>query len=273
MSDSMPEAVPETTPRTAPEAVSATKPDRLPSRQDLVVPPRPSNLSAIIGVFLCAVAGFGLVWGLGIGRGPRASSDSPPDAPTMARANDSHESSRPPDDASAAARPQEPDMLPLVDETAPAQPTAREGRWNSRPAGHETPSNSAADERYGVRPTSLDMPDAVLPASVDAATPQPLPRFGAADLEPVPDTVMTVAADLPADPQPASHPADLEPPMESQSTDLPPALVPATRANPEVSPSGQNSPPPERSALGGSRTASLGWQPDHGREPDQQHAR
>ena len=245
MSDSMPEAVPETTPRTAPEAVSATKPDRLPSRQDLVVPPRPSNLSAIIGVFLCAVAGFGLVWGLGIGRGPRASSDSPPDTPTMARAHDSHESSRPPDDASAAARPQEPDMLPLVDETAPAQPTAREGRWNSRPAGHETPSNSAADERYGVRPTSLDMPDAVLPASGDAATPQPLPRFGAADLEPVPDTVMTVAADLPADPQPAFHPADLAPPMESQSTDLPPAPVPATRANPEASASGQNSPPPE----------------------------
>ncbi len=245
MSESMPETAPEATPETAPKVLPATTPGPRLSRQDLVVPPRQSNLSAVIGVCLCAVAGFGLVWGLGIGRGPQASSDSPPDAPTMARANDSHESSRPPDDASAAARLQEPDMLPLVDEAVPAQPSAGEGRWNGRPAGHETPSTSSADERYGVRPTSLDMPDAVLPAPGHAATPQPLPRFGAANLEPVPGTVMTVAADAPADPEPATYPADLAPPTESHSTDLPPAPSSAMPATPEVSTTRQNAPSPE----------------------------
>ncbi len=245
MSEFMPETAPEATPEIAPEAVPSTTPGPRPSRQDLVVPPRQSNLSAVIGVCLCAVAGFGLVWGLGIGRGPQASSDSPPDAPTMARANDSHESSRPPDDASAAVRLQEPDMLPLVDEAVPAQPSAGEGRWNGRPAGHETPSTSSADERYSVRPTSLDMPDAVLPAAGDAATPRPLPQFGAANLEPVPGTVMPVAADIPADPQPRTDPADLAPLPESHSTDLPPSPASAMPATPDVSTTGPNAPLPE----------------------------
>jgi len=245
MSESMPETAPEATPETARAAVPATTPGPRPSRQELVVPPRKSNLSAVIGVGLCAVAGFGLVWGLGIGRGPQASSDSPPDAPTMARANDSHESSRPPDDASAAVQLQEPDMLPLVDEAVPAKPSAGEGRWNGRPAGHETPSTSSADERYGVRPTSLDMPDAVLPAAGDHATPRPLPQFEAADLEPVPGTVMPVAADIPSDQPPGTYPADLAPPPESHSTDLPPAPASAMPATPEVSTTGPNAPSPE----------------------------
>ena len=245
MSESMPETAPEATPETAPKVLPATTPGPRLSRQDLVVPPRQSNFSAVIGVCLCAVAGFGLVWGLGIGRGPHASSDSPPNAPTMARANDLHESSRPPDDASAAVRLQEPDMLPLVDEAVPAQPSEGAGRWNGLPAGHETPSTSSADERYGVRPTSLDMPDAVLPAAGDAATPRPLPQFGAANLEPVPGTVMPVAADIPADPQPGTHPADLAPPTESHSTDLPPAPSSAMPATPEVSTTGQSAPSPE----------------------------
>ena len=38
------------------------------SRQDLVVPPRQSNFSIIVGACVCACAGFGLVWKLGIGR-------------------------------------------------------------------------------------------------------------------------------------------------------------------------------------------------------------
>ena len=71
MSESMPETAPEATPETAPKALPATTPGPRLSRQDLVVPPRQSNLSAVIGVCLCAVAGFGLVWGLGIGRGTR----------------------------------------------------------------------------------------------------------------------------------------------------------------------------------------------------------
>lgn len=45
------------------------------SRQELVVPPRQSNLPVILGACVCGCAGFGLVWGLGIGR------SSPPSRP------------------------------------------------------------------------------------------------------------------------------------------------------------------------------------------------
>lgn len=226
MSESMPEATPETTPETA--TARAVAPGPRASRQELVVPPRHSNLSAVIGACLCAVAGFGLVWGLGIGRGPSASGDSQPEPPTVAQAGDGPESRRPTDDASTATQ-HEPDMLPPVDEAIPTQPTAQGGRWNSRPAGHEAPP-ADADDRYAVRPTSLDMPDAVLPASGDIAPPRPLPRFAAARLEPVPGAVMPVAADVPADPQPASAPSDER---ALPATDAPANLVPPT---PQVEP-------------------------------------
>ena len=39
-----------------------------PSRQDLVVPPRTSNLPVVLGAAACGCVGFGLVWALGIGR-------------------------------------------------------------------------------------------------------------------------------------------------------------------------------------------------------------
>jgi uncharacterized repeat protein (TIGR01451 family) len=226
MSESMPEATPETTPETA--TARAVAPGPRASRQELVVPPRHSNLSAVIGACLCAVAGFGLVWGLGIGRGPSASGDSQPEPPTVAQAGDAPESRRPTDDASTVTQ-HEPDMLPPVDEAIPTQPTAQGGRWNSRPAGHEAPP-ADADDRYAVRPTSLDMPDAVLPASGDIAPPRPLPRFAAARLEPVPGAVMPVAADAPADPQPASAPSDER---ALPATDAPANLVPPT---PQVEP-------------------------------------
>ncbi len=45
------------------------------SRQELVVPPRQSNLPVILGACVCGCAGFGLVWALGIGR------SSPPSRP------------------------------------------------------------------------------------------------------------------------------------------------------------------------------------------------
>ena len=38
------------------------------SRQELVVPPRQSNLPVILGACVCGCAGFGLVWAFGIGR-------------------------------------------------------------------------------------------------------------------------------------------------------------------------------------------------------------
>ncbi len=198
MLESMPAAAPETTT----ESAAATAAGPRPSRQELVVPPRQSTLSAVIGVCLCAAAGFGLVWGLGLGRGRSPADEQQPQPPTMARADDATESLRPRDDTSAAA-PHEPDLLPPADEAMPARPTAPSGRWNNRPAGHEAPP-ADPDDRSAVRPTSLDMPDAVLPASGDVAAPRPLPRFAAADLTPVPAVITPVAADMPADPQPAA---------------------------------------------------------------------
>ena len=38
------------------------------SLQELVVPPRQSNLPVILGACVCGCAGFGLVWAFGIGR-------------------------------------------------------------------------------------------------------------------------------------------------------------------------------------------------------------
>ena len=245
MPESMPEVVPAATDMTGTEAPSAAPSAPRPSRQDLVLPPRQSNVSAIIGVCLCAVAGFGLVWALGIGRGHHGSHESHADVPAVAQAIDSQESSRRPDEVTAASPAQEPDMLPLVEETAPAQPTRQGNRWNSRPVGHETPAPATTD-RYGVRPTSLDMPEAVLPASGDTAVPRPLPHLGAARLEPVPDAVMPVAADVPADLQAAGHPADLaSPPDLHSTTDLPAEAAPmplATSDAVQPAPSPKNLP-------------------------------
>jgi uncharacterized repeat protein (TIGR01451 family) len=238
MSESMPEATPDNTPEATPAVAPsprASRQDPRASRQDLVVPPRQSNLSAVIGACLCAVAGFGLVWGLGIGRGRFASGDSHPEPPTVAQAGDASESRRPTDDAATATQ-REPDMLPHIDEATPAQPTVQGGRWNSRPAGHETPP-ADADDRYAVRPTSLDMSEAVLPASDDIPPPRPLPRFAAAHLEPVPDTILPVAADVPADSPPMSVARDDRtlPPTDAPSR-LPPSTPPADGHAAEPSP-------------------------------------
>ena len=51
----------------APENRDPHEPAR-PSRQELVVPPRQSNWPVVIGAVASGLAGFGLVFGLGIGR-------------------------------------------------------------------------------------------------------------------------------------------------------------------------------------------------------------
>ena len=45
----------------------APVPDR-PTRQDLVVPPRESNVTILLGAVACGCIGFGVVWALGLGR-------------------------------------------------------------------------------------------------------------------------------------------------------------------------------------------------------------
>jgi uncharacterized repeat protein (TIGR01451 family) len=241
----MPESMPEAAPETHTDSPAPATPGPRPSRQELVVPPQRSNRSVVIGACLCAAAGFGLVWGLGLGRGRSGSDDQQLQPPTMARADDPAESLRPSADTSAAAR-QEPDLLPPADEAIPVRPTTPTGRWNNRPAAHETPpaDPDGHDDRYGVRPTSLDAPDAVLPASGDVAAPRPLPRFAAADLMPVPDAVTPVAADMPVDPAPETPPAEAVPGAAGASSpDLAPPLLQAPPPADPALPAGGPTPP------------------------------
>lgn len=177
----------EATPDTTPETVAPPRP----SRQDLVVPPRQSSLSAIVGACLCAAAGFGLVWAFGIGRDSRPVSDDDQAPPSMARA-DAEPEALPPDDASAAARPREPDMLPVIEDARPARPDRSDPSWPSRPARHDAPEDSV--DQYPVHATSLDMPEPVVPASGDISPPPRFSRFAPAAADDVPEGVTTTSA-------------------------------------------------------------------------------
>jgi uncharacterized repeat protein (TIGR01451 family) len=124
------------------------EPDR-PSRQDLVVPPRSSKLPIILGACGCACAGFGLVWGLGIGR--------------------------------VRPAPESPGMLATTDDaTAQAVPT---DGWRA-PAPEPEPAATPSTDRYAQR-VSLDEVDAgeVVPAAAEG---RPLSRFAAAAQDPLP---------------------------------------------------------------------------------------
>ncbi len=166
------------------------------SRQELVVPPRQSNLPVILGACICGCAGFGLVWALGIGR--------------------SMPSSEPADQTTAAV--------------APAEPVPAEG-WHP-PA--TDPDEQPETDRYPNRPVSFEAPAAIVRTSgTDRglsrfSTPadlEPLPEAAATDLLPAEEADGTAADEIPAplpesdDPEP-NDPAVTEPdpPQSEQST-------------------------------------------------------
>jgi uncharacterized repeat protein (TIGR01451 family) len=201
------------------------------SRQDLVVPPRQSNLSAIIGSLVCAAVGFGLVWALGIGRAPRPEDLGEEPAVVMATedaAPDRQPEHQPAPDTSASVDRDfdEPDMLPLVDDAIPVTAAARNTRWHS-PATEESGDLDDHDpENHPTQLASLDLPDAVVPTageSDDAAG--RFSRFSSPDLPPFesagdaqPIDPAAAAADLAAAPsQPVLPPRD-EPPSNGPPT-------------------------------------------------------
>ncbi|MFM8733671.1 MAG: hypothetical protein ACKOC8_00520, partial [Pirellulales bacterium] len=154
-----------------------------PSRQELVVPPRQSGFASVAGAILCAAAGFGLVWALGIGR----SNADRGVAPTVATSPEPADDAGP--HAETSAR-QEPDMLPLSDDARPSAPST--------------------DDRYPTTPASLDLPEHVIPAAGE----QPVPRtsrFAPVDL-PAADDTAEPALQPPASAEAAMPPDEPEMP-------------------------------------------------------------
>jgi len=231
------------------------------SRQDLVVPPRQSNLSAIIGSLVCAAVGFGLVWALGIGRAPRLEDLGEEPGVVMAAedaAPDRQPEHQPAFDSSASIDRgvDEPDMLPLIDDAIPVTDAAQNTRWLSPAAEESGDVDDRPPETYPTQPASLDLPDGVVPAAgeSDRAAGR-FSRFSSADLpaadatgdaqpiEPVATAADIAAApSLPAppphdEPLPSGPPAIADDPLPEDPGDLaapapePPApSAPAARA-------------------------------------------
>ena len=129
------------------------------SRQELVVPPRQSNFSIIVGACVCACAGFGLVWKLGIGRS-------------------THPDQHPVGTATTQL------------EAPPAQPNEV---WQASPKETETDT-----DRYQNRPVSFESTEEIVPAGRNEqplsrfSTPtdlEPLPESNSNDLLPVEESV------------------------------------------------------------------------------------
>jgi len=164
-----------------------------PSRQDLVVPPRGSNFSIVLGALVCAGAGFGLVWSLGIGRSsgdytlPFPTHATMPDGSLPGSAVAGVDAAPPPvaeglaprtfaDEPVAGA----PRRFPAVD-AADALPAPRQPGWPQAPAAAAPPAT--ADERYPTRPAALEVPDDVKPLEPGLPPDQPgaaPSRFGPA---------------------------------------------------------------------------------------------
>jgi len=205
-----------------------------PSRQDLVVPPRGSNFSLVLGALVCAGAGFGLVWSLGIGRSsdgytlpfpthatmpdgslPAASVDgTAPAAPLTADAGPPRTFA---DEPVGAA----PRRFPAVDD-ADTVPTVRQRGWPPTPAAAASPATApSVDERYPTRPAALEVPEDVRPLEpgVPAAQPDDAPgRFAPAASSPVRPTSFAATEEervsrftppAVADGEPAAAPPDL----------------------------------------------------------------
>ena len=163
------------------------------SRQELVVPPRQSNWTVVLGGIASGLAGFGLVFGLGIGRSRHPAGERP--QPVAVAGADSVRADQPPALGEPPLRPlpaPEDDLLP-----PPANVSAAEFE----------PAVGDADDRYAARVVSHDD----LPA---AAVPPPrMSRFSSPDLPPLdPEPIAAPPEDeLPAD-EPLAEPAVLTAP-------------------------------------------------------------
>jgi len=204
-------------------------PDR-PSRQDLVVPPRESNVTILLGAVACGCIGFGVVWALGLGRPvARDVADAVEAAPAeeVAGAID-----QPGLEATPVGSAAEPALFPApvgAVELMPVDP------WRSRSA---VPPEDAGG-RYAGRTTAFARggePEA--DPSTAAVEPEPLLQDPLpTDLEPLPDQPPSEAV---------GSEAGLPPEPETGFTDpglLPPPADEAVPAD-DVAPPPADEPPP-----------------------------
>jgi uncharacterized repeat protein (TIGR01451 family) len=229
--------------------MSVSPPASPASRQDLVVPPRQSNLPAIVGSLLCAAAGFGLVWALGIGRTPRP--EDLGDEPAVVVAAEDAAADRQLEDqpaldtnASIDRGRDEPDMLPLVDDAIPVTAATRSTRWQPPTtderggAGDDTPID------YPAQPASLDLPDAVVPTGGESnGGGGRFSRFSSPDLPPAdtaegapPSDPAGAATDIAAAPSPPAMPLRDAPLAEGPLTESPLPEDPGDLAAPAPEP-------------------------------------
>ncbi len=201
----------------APDPLHPVEPVRS-SRQELVVPPRQSNWAVVLGGIASGLAGFGLVFGLGIGRSRHPAGEHP--QPAAVAGADSVRADQPPAPVNPPLKPlpaPEDDLLP-----PPADVSVAEYE----------PAVGAADDRYAARVVSHDD----LPA---AAVPPPrMSRFSSPDLPPLdPEPIDAPPADLlPADlpsaePEPLSDPEPLAAADAEAESEEP---TPAVFAAPEL---------------------------------------
>ena len=188
----------------------APTPDRQ-SRQELVVPPRESNVTILLGAVACGCIGFGVVWALGLGRpAGRDVADAAEAATTEEVAGTDHQ----PGDAPP----------PIGTASEPAMFSAPVGGVEPMPVDPWRSRTGAAEEgtggRYAGRTTAFS-------------------RTG--DPEADPQSAGTESEPLAADPLPQ----DLQPlPDETPSPDEPAATDEAAAPEPDLGFTDAVSPPP-----------------------------
>lgn len=189
-----------------------------PSRQDLVVPAKRSNLMLALGAVASAGAGFAAVWAFGLGQAPREPDSGMLTLPVTTVA----------DPAGTAAEDTEPGRFAPAVEASPAATEPTAGELSPR-------------DRYGIQPTSLDAP----PGAVKRMS-----RFSAAEEEVAAEPL---AATEPTDllPPPAADPDVLA--ADDATAPSPPAPAPPSFAtgatNTDVDPEPSVAPAPEPKSM------------------------
>ena len=196
------------------------------SRQQLVVPPKQSAWPVALGAVASAVAGFGLVFFLGVGRQATRDDGGFADVPSAAIVAEPSAAAR-----ALEAGAAEPRMLP--DQTADKTPPAVD-RWSPRGASDLAPAGDEPAERYADRYPARPVSHA--DASADSggeAEPARMSRFSSPDLPPLSDAAeRAVAAEVDAeesvaaDPEPTPRETGPDPEtVADPSPRLPPADV------------------------------------------------
>lgn len=212
------------------------------SRQELVVPPRQSSLPVILGACICGCLGFGLVWGLGIGRAGRPPLESAAIEPT---AVDSAEVTAPDGWRHPAVDPEEqPETDRYPEKPVSYQRVEELGGGGPRDLSRFSLTTPPDPQGDAVRATSFRPDDpAAEPASpaepgspAELAPPAELVAENPLPLESTPEPNDELTAPLPQDaaavpPVPSSTVPQSEPepePRASAGPTSPPAFQPTT---------------------------------------------